>query len=444
MYIDTPLDSSSVFQNITRELKAQYSERKAASRRYSNTNTKYFKSLIVELNTCSKERKTQIQGIFSRAEKQQKCAQSIEHIIASRKISKNDIKTESKILDIKTCSVKKACSICAANEGKKMLNKLISYFAENPSLIVYPFTFSPRNYTGSTMINRVTSAHFGTEKIHNNFKEATKVRKCGPSRGSAPSRKAINQLKEGMTACYFSKEFELGDKDKNTVNAHWHGLLFMKPHKSGSHRKTLDYDSFKHFIDWCNGGDKCQVKIGNTKNENKPITYSDLFNSNGEFNNNKIVKLFLEVIKYVTKMPTKDQEDNFSLRQELIWEVTAATYRYNFVKQGGQLVKYKPPQKIEFFNPHKLKHHGLVFERNSYSEYINDIDDKYATYCYYQLIRLEHVRYKKDLLKDRIHLIESTRKIKNALTQIKAYETEIQKLKAVIQYHSEVKRYHNE
>lgn len=464
-----------IFHDVAEQLREEYQNRKASSRKYSNINTIYFQSLMVEAQNCSEERKEEIEGIFKRAQKQQKCALNIQHILASGKDHQGDIKTDSKLLDIKTCSCKKTCSICSAAVGRNMIIKLLSYFAENKDIVAYPFTISPRNYEGETMRERVRAAHFGTENIYKNFKEGTKKREGGPTRGSAPSRKAIDQLKESMTACYFTKEFEPGNydaavtryltevssqvpeeertsekvsfhfdeahkagmKNKETVNAHWHGIIFMKKNESGSYKDLLDYGSFRSFIEWCNGGDKCQVEIGNTRNGNKPITYSDLYDDDGNLNSNKSVKAFLEVTKYITKMSVKDDDEDFDLRQELIWEVSAATYRYNFVKQGGELVKYKPPQKIDFWQPQELKHHGLVYERKTYKQYIHDVDQDYISTCWFQTIRLEYVEFLKEDLEQRLNMMECSKKIKSAKTQLKGYNTEIQTLKAIIQYHTE-------
>ena len=194
-----------------------------------------------------------------------------------------------------------------------------------------------------------------------------------------------------MTACHFSKEFEPGKADIDSVNAHWHGIIFMRINKNGSYKDTLDYNSLKALFDWANGED-LQMQIGNTQNKHKPITHTE-----------DPTKAFLETAKYITKMPTKDTDEAFKARQSLIWEVSAVTHRCNFIKQGGELVKYKPKNdNLSTWVPNELKHHELCFTRKDYAEYLNDIKIDHINVCWFETIKIDHRRFQLDVAIDKL------------------------------------------
>lgn len=474
MNINTPM---SIFQQLRTELKTEYGTRKGNSLKYSKQDTPFFLERIIEYRSCNDTRKAEIEYMFRKAKSQEKCSMNIEHILAAGFDSEGDTKTDKKILKNMRCRARKSCNLCAAIDGMKFVSKMLSYWEENEDLIAFPFTISPPNYTGSTLRARVINAHLSTEKLYSNFKDVIKKRKDGKNRGNEDSQLAIKQIKENMTALHMSKEFENGsyengysnsarqqglildkngNKSKNkkddflcllpsigqhekahkkgkenleTVNCHFHGMMFMKVDKSGSWKETFNYESFIQMIKQANGGVQCQIEIGNTENRNRPITHRE-----------DATKAFLEIVKYIIKMPTKTTEDDFNRRQALIWEVSAITHRVNFIKQAGELVKYKIPQDISLWKPHTLQHHEMIYENEKYMEEVNDIDDEFITEAWFETISLEQTRYELDIQKEKLESINDSVKYKKKKIYIKGLETKTENLIAKIDYIKHCKR----
>lgn len=415
-----------IYQEICENLRVDYTKRKQTSVKYSNQQTLYFKSIIAESYTCSEQRREEIQDILTKSKKQFSCSIHIEHILAAGKNSEGDCKVEKMLLENRRCTLRKSCPICAAIDGMKQVEKMLSYFRDNPDLIVYPFSVSPKNYTAKTLRLAVRKAHKETEAIYDYFKD--KTRKRAKSRGKGKAKKAIEQLTENMTACFFSKEFEPG-RTATEVNAHYHGLIFMKVHESGSHQKTLSYESIRAFFEDANGGRPCQVEIGDTQNNNGPITSAD-----------SAMKAFLETAKYIIKMPTKCSQERFNERQALIWEVTAATHRDNFIKQGGELVQYKVSQNTQMWTPEELKHHELCYNRKDYDEHISPIDQEFVNQFWRENITIEHTRFKLTLAQQKLDRVRDPEKAKNLAGFIKRLNTIIEKAQAHIQCKEHVKK----
>ena len=94
----------SIYHDIRKKLHLDYSKRKAGSVKYSNQNTTYFHSLINESRSCSEERKAEIELIFKKAKRQNKCSIHIEHILASGNDCDGKAKVEKKLLENRRCT----------------------------------------------------------------------------------------------------------------------------------------------------------------------------------------------------------------------------------------------------------------------------------------------------------------------------------------------------
>lgn len=419
--INTPM---SIFQEICKSLRVDYTKRKQISVKYSTKDTQYFTDLLLELKTCSDKRKQEIENIFEKSQKQQQCSMNIEHLFALGSVE-GKAKAERLLLENWRCTQRKSCPICAAIDGMKEIEKLLSYFRENPDVILFPFSISPKNYTGKTLRSAVRKAQRETEKIWEYFNDKTCKR--AQSRGKGKAKLAIEQLRENMTGCFFSKEFEPG-RTATEVNAHYHGVLFVRLHSSGSFKETLSYESFRAFIEAANGYKPCQVEIGNTKNRNRPITHEE-----------DPMKALLETIRYIVKMPTKCEEDDFNSRQALIWEVSAATHRDNFIHKGGDLKGYKVPENdIELWTPEEIKHHELSYNSQDYDEHVKDYSDDFLCKFWRQKANIVHSESKLKVSEYNLKRAENElneKRIKNLNSQIKRLKTIISKSQTFIDEH---------
>ena len=266
---------------VAEDNRKKWSDRKNASKRYSNNETPYFNALKKELTLkyTPQSRKDIINRILASSERQKYCSKHVDYLIAT----KDDVHKK-KLIKADRCNGRKTCPVCASIDGLQRVSFLRAYFEEatfrqrskpvndpkiyeNPKklkyyqkspVLAYPITISPENYKGKNIPEMIQNGNIGTDKLLNNIFKA--VDDKSKKRGSKEAQKAIKQLQDNFLAGHFSKEFEPG-KD-NTLNVHWHGIIFMR--NAGSWKDTLDYESMRHLLIWANGGKPVSNKFGNS------------------------------------------------------------------------------------------------------------------------------------------------------------------------------------
>ena len=215
-------------------------------------------------------------------------------------------------------------------------------------------------------------------------------------------------------------EFVKSERTEGTINAHMHGLLYMK--NGGSWKKTLTYKSMQALAKWAFGG-KCSLQIGNTQNMNRPI-------ERGENH----IKAMAEVCKYVTKMPVggKDETEEALKQQGFIWEVFAKTKGSPLVTTTGELRKIELEEEFDLNIPQTLEIQDLFNYKKEYSEKIYSANEEYRKVGYADRLKIKGTN--DELKNTELKLIEvkknknSTIKAINIKRRIKGLNTILERL----------------
>ncbi len=398
---------SNLFDN-----KDTWDNRKLVSEILSDTQTSYFKNKVIPF-TSSPDKKLKLKAdiILKCATRQSTCSEIVDFVH-----SKKGDDITSRLLNSERCTSRKTCPICASIDGKKRLRILLQFFKDvnkHKEVICYPFTISPKNFSS------IKEGYEHLSKFLDKWNKA--LDKGKEKRGNKKSKLAISQLKKSI-ATYWTMEVEPSKSQEGMYNMHWHGLIFMELDKDFSN--TLDYSSFKEFVNWSNNDVSCSNHIGNTRNKMRPITIKQ---KNHE-------KVFCEVTKYITKMSTKTNKVNkkeIRQKQELIFEVYAETYNKRFIRTTGQLIKYKLQDELDFTKPDKIYNQELSNFTDKYDQKVSQLGQDEVKLAWFDLQRLgiqetklENAERKREMIDFKLISCSNDAK-KNLDIRIKGIETMI-------------------
>lgn len=440
-------------QSFAQDNCAEWNKAKQSTEEYSNDRLNSLRTLK---SKCSPdERKRFMTAITA----QKSCSNNLDFLIQKKgsKLKKDLIKSH-------RCRKRMTCRCCARLHSKKLSHRLLSFFIDInkiSNVICYPVTISPENYES------IEAAHKGLDKILIKFQDLLRPDRQNRKYGNNDTRIAQNQMRDGLTAWYMTKEIEAGSyengykytmdsfdlikddhcllpteeqhaaadlagrKNANSVNGHWHGMLFMRVDKSGRHTETLDYKSLKSVFNWCNGGIHVSNQIGDTQNKRRPIVAGE-----------SGIKAFLEVAKYVTKMPTKTQVDQdtnpekmtFNKRVGFVWDVYMKSFKKKMIRAGGDLINYEVPVELDLEVPDKAYMQSMRHLIGEYQYRVDEFKTEFITVAMVarqKLMHAEDVLLKVEACQNRPENSPAREKklaatVKGCLTTIKNYENQIE------------------
>ncbi len=434
----------------------------------SKTGRKIYRKYRNRSQEKDKAKKLKIERVYKSLTRQNTCCDKMEFVLSEKN------KTHQKhLLTTNNCGLRGTCRICSSNQGNKFTHLLTSFFHEiniTKNVVAYPFTWSPPNFA------TIEEGHKGCDNIMKNFKKMFET----TYRGNENTKLARQQLNDNCVAWFATKEVELGTyengwlytctkqdipheycllehkklyldahrsglRNQGTINMHWHGILYMELDSSGSYKKTFSFSSFKDLINHCNNGVHCSNQIGDTKNGRKPI----------DINDDDGIEAFLEVTKYLMKLPTRqdfinsitntkedfqEAENKFNKQMEFVWDVFGESYKAHFKRKGGALINYRPPSELDTDVPDKAMWQSLTRCRdnaNKYKEELSRVDSETLRVAWVLILKQDRADNKrrnlKTTLEEILHIGGKEEKIKSLKKAIKGLVTYSNKLTTKIE-----------